>query len=85
MYMCGTGHAGIETTNGAQDIDALVRLWTGEVLQDWGVEYGFLVWPWIAPRVSRTGIPRRGGEDLIIAQCTLVDDGVVGFVIGTSS
>src|SRR5579884_2821702 len=84
MNMGGTGHTGIETADSTQDIDALIGLRAGEILQDWCVEYRFLVWAWIAPRVPRTGIPRRGGEDLVVRERAVVDSGVVGQVAAPS-
>src|SRR5438132_7782468 len=77
VNMGGTGHAGIEAADGAQDIDALVFIWAGEVLQNRRVEHRFLVRPWIAPWVPWAGVPRRGRQDLIIGERTIVDDGVM--------
>src|SRR5262245_56179440 len=71
------GNAGREAANGAQNSDALIGVRTGELFQHWRVHHRFFVWPRAAPRIFRAGIPGRRRQNLVVAQRTVIDRGVV--------
>src|SRR5262249_52046074 len=79
------GHTGIEAPNRAQDVNALVRLRAGELLQNRRIEHRFLVWAGVAPRIFWAGVPGGRRQDLVVAQRAVVDRRVMREIAAPSA
>src|SRR5687768_4233640 len=73
----GARHAGIEATDGTQDIDASELLRPLELLQQRGVQHRLLIRSWDAEGVEWRGHPCRGRDDLIVGDAPAIQHRMV--------